>query len=225
MLMRRGRPIGLCIQRLFLSTDDGPFKYEFIGTASRCTARVLLWPLRPAQVCWSSAARKAASSLTSCLLRALRWPLPPARLPPHLALPQPVAESESAPTAQLRPGVVRGCLCGKFLCRWGSKARAPSVSLRLWRWLPAGPTARAGLHRCCLLTAGHEGASPPQVPREREGVHGGEPAVAAARCGGDPVVLEALRPQGVWPLPWTLLLPSQQSGSAGGVPAKPPPCP
>ena len=110
---------------------------------------MLLWPLRPAQVCWSSAARKAASSVTSCLLRALRWPLPPARLPPHLALPQPVAESESAPTAQLRPGVVRGCLCGKFLCRWGSKARAPSVSLRLWRWLPAGPTARGSTGAAC----------------------------------------------------------------------------
>ena len=96
MLMKRGRPIGLCMQKLCLSNVDFRTKFEIIGPASRCTAReVLLWPLRPAQVCWSSAARKTASSLTSCLLRVLRWPLPPARLPPQLALPQQGAESKA----------------------------------------------------------------------------------------------------------------------------------
>ena len=84
------------MQNMFKSNVDHPLKFEFIGPASRCTAReVLLWPLRPTRVCWSSAARKAASSFTFCLLRALRWPLPPYRLPPQLALPQQGAESKS----------------------------------------------------------------------------------------------------------------------------------
>ena len=66
-------------------------------------------------------------------------------------------------------------------------------------------------------------AFPPQEPQEREGVPWDEVPVAAAPCVGDPVVLEALRRQGVWPLPWTLLLPSLLSGSVGGVPARRPP--
>ena len=165
MLMRRGRPIGLCIQRLFLSIVNGPFKYEFIGTASRCTARVLLWPLRPAQVCWSSAARKAASSLTSCLLRALRWPLPPARLPPQLALPQQGAESEGAPTAQGPPWGRKGLPLWKVPVQVGQQGEGALGVAAPLALAPRGADRAGGAPRVLPAHRGHahEAASPPPV--------------------------------------------------------------
>jgi len=102
----------------------------------------------------------------------LLWPLPqarPAKVPPQgaalasafcwAAALSPLCLSEVLKARALSPRrvcprVVRACLCGKFLCRWGSKVRAAAGSLCLRRLLAAGTTTRSGLHGRCLFPAG-----------------------------------------------------------------------